>query len=133
MKGDTVLIAAAVVVHEGRLLLIRRAVAEGSLVWQLPAGKVEPGESPQQAAVREAFEEAGVVVEPVLLLGERVHPDTGVRIAYTACRLVAGTAHAASVREVAEVAWAARAEIPGLIPGGLYGPVQAYLDDVLPH
>lgn len=132
MKGDTVLIAAAVVVHDGRLLLIRRAVAEGALVWQLPAGKTELGESPQEAAVREALEEAGVVVEPVRLLGERVHPDTGVRISYTACWLVAGMAHAASVREVTEVAWAAGAEIPGLIPGGLYGPVQEYLDAVLP-
>ena len=124
-------IAAAVVVHAGRLLLIRRRVAEGSLSWTLPSGKVEPGESPQDAAVREAFEEAGVVVEPVRFLGARLHPLSGRRMSYTACRLLSGTAYAASVREVAEVAWVARAEIPGLIPGGLFDRVQAYLDEVL--
>jgi 8-oxo-dGTP diphosphatase len=121
-------IAAAVVVHAGRLLLIRRRVAEGSLSWTLPSGKVDADESPQEAAVRESFEEAGVVVEPVRFLGERTHPVSGRRVSYTACRLLSGTAHAASVREVAEVAWVARAEIPG----GLYERVQAYLDEVLP-
>lgn len=129
---DDAPIAAAVVVHDGRLLLIRRRVAEGSLSWTLPSGKVEAGESAGQAAAREALEEAGVTVEPVRLLGERTHPDTGRRISYTACRLLAGTAHVASGREVAEVAWVSRAEIPGLVPGGLFERVQAYLDEVLP-
>lgn len=124
-------IAAAVVVHDGRLLLIRRRVAEGSLSWALPAGKVEPGETVDQAAAREALEEAGVTVEPVRFLGERVHPESGRRISYTACRLLVGAARVASPREVAEVAWVSRAEIPKLIPAGLYEGVQAYLDEIL--
>nr|WP_237548549.1 MULTISPECIES: NUDIX domain-containing protein [unclassified Streptomyces] len=37
------MIAGAVVQHEGRVLLIRRAVPEGDLVWQFPAGKVDGG------------------------------------------------------------------------------------------
>jgi 8-oxo-dGTP diphosphatase len=48
------LIAAAVIVRDGRVLLVRRRVAESTLSWQLPAGKVEPGEAAQEAAVREA-------------------------------------------------------------------------------
>lgn len=124
-------IAAAVVVHAGRLLLIRRRIAEGSLSWTLPSGKVEPGELPQDAAVREAFEEAGVVVESVRLLGERLHPVSGRRMSYTACRMLAGTARVASVREIAEVAWVTRAEIPVLIPGGLFKRVQEYLEETL--
>ena len=129
---DETPIAAAVVVHDRRLLLIRRRVAEGSLSWTLPSGKVEPGETVGRAAAREAFEEAGVVVEPVRLLGERTHPASGRRMSYTACRLLSGTAHVASLQEVAEVAWASRAEIPGLVPGGLFSGVRAYLDEVLP-
>lgn len=35
-------IAAAVVVHEGRVLMVRRRVSEGRLSWQFPAGEVEP-------------------------------------------------------------------------------------------
>ena len=54
-------IAAAVIVRDSRVLLVRRRVAEGSLSWQLPAGKVEPGETVQEAAVREARDEAGVM------------------------------------------------------------------------
>ena len=124
------LIAAAVITHAGRVLLIRRSMPEATLLWAFP-GKVEPGESVTEAAVREALEEAGVTVEPLQLLGERVHPATGRRMVYVACRLLSGVAYPASLREVAEVRWVRLGEIPGLVPGGLFGPVQAYLDGVL--
>ena len=52
-------IAAAIAVKEGRVLMVRRRVAEGELSWQFPAGEVEPGETGEQAAVREAAEESG--------------------------------------------------------------------------
>jgi 8-oxo-dGTP pyrophosphatase MutT (NUDIX family) len=124
-------IAGAVIVHAGRVLLIRRASPAGALLWSFPSGKVEPGESAAQAAAREALEEAGVVVAPLVVLGERVHPATGWRVVYVACRLLSGTAHAASPREVAEVRWVRLDQIPPLIPAGVYGPVGAYLGGVL--
>ncbi|MFI2618100.1 NUDIX hydrolase [Streptomyces sp. NPDC018584] len=37
------LIVGAVVTHQGRVLLIHRAVPEGDLVWQFPAGKIDAG------------------------------------------------------------------------------------------
>jgi 8-oxo-dGTP pyrophosphatase MutT (NUDIX family) len=120
-----------VVVDADRVLLIRRSTPAGSLLWTFPSGKVEPGETAGEAAAREALEETGVTVEPVLLLGERVHPVTGWPVVYVACRLLSGTAHAASPREVAEVRWARLGEIPELVPGGLYAPVQTYLDATL--
>ena len=129
---DSPAIAGAVIVHAGRVLLIRRTSPAGPLVWTFPSGKVDPGESAPEAAAREALEEAGVVVEPVRILGERVHPATGWRVVYVACRLVSGTARAASLREVAEVRWVTCGELPGLIPGGVYGPVEAWLDGQLP-
>nr|WP_229798617.1 NUDIX domain-containing protein [Couchioplanes caeruleus] len=58
-------------------MLVRRRIAEGRLSWQFAAGKVEPGESGDSAAVRETFEETGLAVRAVRSLGERVHPDTG--------------------------------------------------------
>ena len=45
---------------EGRLLLVREAETR---LWQTIGGAVEPDESPAQAAVREAVDEAGVVVQ----------------------------------------------------------------------
>jgi 8-oxo-dGTP diphosphatase len=50
-------IGAAVVTHGGQVLLIRRAVPEGTLSWQFPAGKIEPGESTEDAAVRVSWAE----------------------------------------------------------------------------
>ncbi|MET8428264.1 NUDIX hydrolase [Nocardia sp. NPDC004860] len=53
----------------GTILLIRRAA--GVFLagrWELPGGGVEPGERPEQAAVREVAEETGLAVE---VLGER--------------------------------------------------------------
>ncbi|MER7201917.1 NUDIX hydrolase [Streptomyces sp. CB01635] len=120
-------IAGAVVGHEGEVLLVRRAVPEGDLVWQFPAGKVDPGETQEEAAVREALEEAGVVVEPLTIIGERLHPVTGRRVVYVACRWLSGAARAASPREVAEAAWVSMDGLAERIPGGVYGPVWEYL------
>jgi 8-oxo-dGTP pyrophosphatase MutT (NUDIX family) len=44
-------------------------------LWVLPGGLVEPGEHPADAAVRETWEETGLVVEPVGILGVLGGPD----------------------------------------------------------
>jgi ADP-ribose pyrophosphatase YjhB (NUDIX family) len=64
--------AGAVVIHEGRVLLVRnlRGVTKGR--YLLPAGRVDPGELPDQAAVREAFEETNLRVAIEGLLGVRL-------------------------------------------------------------
>ncbi|MGP3951823.1 NUDIX hydrolase [Streptomyces sp. 7N604] len=129
--GERPGISAAIVVHEGRVLMVRRRVKEGQLSWQFPAGEIEPGESAEEAAVREAGEETGLTVSAVKLLGERVHPKTQRLMSYTACEVVSGTAYVADTEELAELAWCAHSEIPEYVPYGLYEPVQAYLDEAL--
>lgn len=94
---------------------------------------MEPGETAEQAAVRETLEETGLAVEATRLLGERVHPDTGRHITYVACTVLGGSAGVASPREVSAVVWAGRDEVPRYVPRGLYPPVQAYLDGFLPQ
>ncbi|MBL1092965.1 MULTISPECIES: NUDIX hydrolase [Streptomyces] len=124
-------IAAAIIVHEGRVLMVRRRISEGKLSWQFPAGEVEPGETREDAAVRETKEETGLHVSAVKLLGERVHPATRRLMSYTACEVVSGTAHVADTEELAELAWVPHGEIPEYVPYGLFGPVQEYLDTTL--
>lgn len=63
-------VGAAILDDAGRLLAARRreppALAGG---WELPGGKVEAGESDEQALVRECREELGVVIRPVRRVG----------------------------------------------------------------
>jgi 8-oxo-dGTP pyrophosphatase MutT (NUDIX family) len=64
--------AGAVVVHDRRVLLVRniRGITKGR--YLLPAGRVEPNELPDQAAVRETFEETNLRVEIEGLFGIRL-------------------------------------------------------------
>ncbi|GHJ28562.1 hypothetical protein TPA0910_29950 [Streptomyces hygroscopicus subsp. sporocinereus] len=124
-------IAAAIVVQDGAVLMVRRRVAEGQLSWQFPAGEIEPGESPERAAVRETLEEVGMNVTALKLLGERVHPKTGRSMSYVACAVDSGTPYVADDEELAEVVWVRHAEIPEYVPYGLFEPVQAHLDAAL--
>jgi 8-oxo-dGTP diphosphatase len=65
-------IVAAVIITDGRVLACERASPpEVAGRWEFPGGKVEPGETDQQALARECAEELGVRVE----VGERVGPD----------------------------------------------------------
>jgi 8-oxo-dGTP diphosphatase len=52
------LVSAAVIINNGKVLLGQRRKGDRhSLKWEFPGGKVEPGESPRQALVRELREE----------------------------------------------------------------------------
>lgn len=124
-------IAAAVIVHDDRILLVQRKVAEGSLSWQFAAGEVEAGETAEDAAVRETAEEAGLTVVAKSRLGERVHPATGRTMVYVACEVIDGEAHAADVEEIAAVAWIGLGEIPAYVPYGFYEPVQRHLEEAI--
>lgn len=59
---------AAVIEQDGRYLLVEEHTADG-LRLNTPAGHLEPGESPQDGAVREALEETGRHFTPEALLG----------------------------------------------------------------
>ena len=124
-------ISAGIVVQDGRVLMVRRRVKEGELSWQFPAGGIEPGETAEQAAVRETAEETGLTVEAIKLLGERIHPKTGRAMSYTACRVLEGDAHVGDEDEIAEIAWVAHGEIAEYVPYGLFEPVQDWLDEEL--
>jgi ADP-ribose pyrophosphatase YjhB (NUDIX family) len=61
--------AGAVVLDDDSVLLVRRGGEPLAGQWSLPGGRLELGESIQQAIVREAQEETGLAVEPLTFLG----------------------------------------------------------------
>lgn len=60
----------------GRILLIKRGHEPGMGLWSVPGGRVEPGETDEQAVVREVREETGLEVACGPLLGAIERPGT---------------------------------------------------------
>ncbi len=58
-------IACALVDSDKKVLIAQRPEGKAMAgLWELPGGKLEPGETPEQAIVRELSEELGIVTEP---------------------------------------------------------------------
>ncbi|WP_326720866.1 MULTISPECIES: (deoxy)nucleoside triphosphate pyrophosphohydrolase [unclassified Streptomyces] len=63
---ERIVVVGAALLNGGRLLAARRsAPPELAGRWELPGGKVEPGETPEQALARELHEELGIAAAPV--------------------------------------------------------------------
>lgn len=106
---------AAIFDGEGRILLVRRS-DDG--LWCLPCGWVEPNESPEEAAVREAREETGLEVVPKQLVDVFTRkpnlgygPHTAVAVVYL-CEVVRGGPQPRS-HEVTEARYWRIEEVPG--------------------
>jgi 8-oxo-dGTP diphosphatase len=109
----------AVVVDQGRVLLVQRGHEPSKGKWSLPGGMLELGESLTNGVAREVKEETGLNVEVIELveLIDRIHKESGpsgesVRYHYVIadylCRILGGTLQAAS--DAAAVRWVERAE-----------------------
>lgn len=63
LKPTVLVVAAALIDAEGRVLLAQRPAGKSMAgLWEFPGGKVEPGETPEAALVRELHEELGIDV-----------------------------------------------------------------------
>lgn len=114
----------AVVIDEGRVLLVRRATEPQAGQWSVPGGRVELGETLTAAVARELHEETGVEVDvgpPVEVL-DRIVRDAAGRVQYHyvlvdfLCTVREGTPRAGS--DVSEVTLADPADLARyLLPG----------------
>ena len=108
------LVVAGLIVGDDRRILItqRRADQALPLQWELPGGKVEPGEAPEAALVRELREELGVAA----LIGRiwdvlfHAYPAFDLVMLVYACRLAPGEVPRAI--EVADLVWLPAGELP---------------------
>ena len=84
-------VVGAAILRDGRVLAARRtAPAEAAGRWEFPGGKVEPGETPEAALVREVVEELGCRVEVTGWLAGEVPIGASHTLAVALARLVDG-------------------------------------------
>ena len=110
----------AIIIEDARIVLVKRGHPPLQAEWSIPGGVLEVGELVREAAIREAREVTGLIVEPGELLGvyDRVLRNAEQRVQYHyvlidfLCRRVAGDLSAAS--DAAEVGWFSREQLPAL-------------------
>ncbi|MEM9433550.1 MAG: 8-oxo-dGTP diphosphatase MutT [Pseudomonadota bacterium] len=110
----TVLVSAvALIDKDGRLLLAQRPVGKSMAgLWEFPGGKVEPGETPEHALIRELEEELGIntwdsCLAP-LTFASHSYQEFHLLMPLFACRKWEGTPMA---REGQKLAWARVSEL----------------------
>ncbi|HET8589614.1 MAG TPA: (deoxy)nucleoside triphosphate pyrophosphohydrolase [Nakamurella sp.] len=107
--GAPRVVVAGVVIRDGAILAARRTYpVEVAGRWECPGGKVEPGESEQQALVRELTEELGITVAARDRVGPALPLDGGYRLHAYRADLIEGEPQA---REHDAVRWVAAAEL----------------------
>jgi 8-oxo-dGTP diphosphatase len=115
-KNPTIVlvVAAALMADDGRILLQKRRLgtAFGGL-WEFPGGKIEDGETPEMALVREIYEELGVqlAVEDVEAVGFAHHQDQPHLILLYMCRKWIGDVQCL---DGAAIGWFTSDEVAGL-------------------
>ena len=107
------LVVAGLIVGDGGRILITQRRADQALggKWEFPGGKVEPGEAPVDALVRELREEIGVTagVGRIWEVLFHAYPDFDLVMLVYLCRIIDGSASAV---EVADLAWVAADDLP---------------------
>jgi 8-oxo-dGTP diphosphatase len=118
-------VVAAIITSPRGVLITRRQ--DGDPPWGFVTGKINPGESPADAAKREAKEEVGLRLRHGRVIGKRKHPATGRTLVYVAARPVGpADAQVIDTRELAEVKWVSLDDALEVMPS-MFAPVQDYL------
>jgi ADP-ribose pyrophosphatase YjhB (NUDIX family) len=98
------------VTEAGEIVLLRRGIEPAYGSWAQPGGFLEVDETVNQAAIRETFEETGLIVEPGEILGLYSRLEAAVVVVAFEARVIGGTAQVTP--EAIEVQAFAPAEIP---------------------
>lgn len=120
-------VSIGIVIKDNKVLMVKRAKQEGNLLWVFPGGKVENGETSEQACIREVYEETGINISILNLIGERVHPNTGIKIAYYLCKYENGEPKILDKKEILEIAYKTKKEIFNNVKTDIYKPVKEFI------
>lgn len=105
-------VVAALIWQEGRFLICQRPAHKArGLLWEFVGGKVEPGETPQQALIRECREELDITVAVGDVFWQTVHayPDLTIQLTVFCAAIQEGTPR---LLEHADARWITPEEIP---------------------
>ena len=86
-------VAAAIIENDGKFLICQRGAGGNcAFLWEFPGGKIEEGESPNEALVREIREELSVEIEPISLFDEFLfsYPDKDIYFYFIRSKIVSG-------------------------------------------
>lgn len=78
------------ITDHGEVMLLRRGVEPGRGLWAQPGGFMEVDETVHEGAVRETFEETGLIVEPGHILGLYTRPEAAIVVIAFEARIVGG-------------------------------------------
>ncbi|HEY6655853.1 MAG TPA: (deoxy)nucleoside triphosphate pyrophosphohydrolase [Methyloceanibacter sp.] len=129
-----VLVAACVLLDGNRRILIAKRPPGRSLVglWEFPGGKVEPGESPEHALVRELAEELGIEIAAAdlapLTFASHAYPDFHLLMPLFLCRRWRGEVRP---HEGQELLWVIPAELVSYAMPPADEPLKAVLSALL--
>ena len=107
------IVSAAVVERDGRVMVCQRLPeAHNGLKWEFPGGKLEPGETPEQALARELREELSIEVAVGRIVDAVLHryPDREVLVLFYRCSVVSGEPAPVDCNAIA---WAKPEALPG--------------------
>ncbi|HET7851401.1 MAG TPA: 8-oxo-dGTP diphosphatase MutT [Methyloceanibacter sp.] len=129
-----VLVAACVLLDSSGSILIAKRPEGRSLagLWEFPGGKVEPGESPEHALIRELAEELGIVIAAAdlapLTFASHDYPDFHLLMPLFLCRSWQGKV---APHEGQELRWVKPAELPSYAMPPADEPLKAVLPALL--
>ncbi len=88
----TIKVVAAIIVENGKIFATQRGYGEFKGGWEFPGGKVEPGETPEEALKREIKEELDTEIEVIELFDtvEYDYPDFHLSMDCYICKILSG-------------------------------------------
>jgi 8-oxo-dGTP diphosphatase len=128
MKKKPIEVVCAIIESDRKILLGKRsAPRQHAGFWELPGGKIDPGETPQNALSREIMEELGVTIEVGKQLSVVVHEYNThtVRLIPFVCGISGGTIKPLEYQEIAWIDPSLKTEFPLLPPD--YGILEEYV------
>ena len=108
-------VTAALIRRNGKILIAQR-LNNGRFAnkWEFPGGKIDPGETPEEALLRELQEELGIEAKITALYSETIHPyEYGQIRQFTFWVEFAGTPDDICLREHQSMAWVTPEEMSG--------------------